>query len=49
MNNAFLNMIKGMNQEQAENGKTEIWVPSLNVASVPPGKTFPVRAYGKSY
>lgn len=49
MNNAFFNMIKGMNQEQAENGKTEIWVPSLNVASVPPGKTFPVRAYGKSY
>jgi hypothetical protein len=49
MNNAFFNMIKGMNQEQAENGKTEIWVPSLNVASVIPGKTFPVRAYGKSY
>jgi hypothetical protein len=49
MNNAFFNMIKGMNQEQSENGKTEIWIPSLNVASVPPGKTFPVRAYGKSY
>lgn len=49
MNNALFNMIKGMNKEQSENGKTEIWIPSLNVASVPPGKTFPVRAYGKSY
>lgn len=49
MNNAFLNLIKGMNQEQAENGKTEIWVPPMPVVGLVAGSTSPVRAYGKSY
>lgn len=49
MNNAFLNLIKGMNQEQAENGKTEIWVPPMAVVGIGAGATSPIRAYGKSY
>ena len=53
MNQAFLGMIKGMNKEQSENGKTEIAIPPLQVFVPPlgagPGFTKPVKGYGKSY
>ena len=46
-------MIDGMNKEQAENGKTEIAIPPLQVFVPPlgagPGFTKPVKGYGKSY
>jgi hypothetical protein len=44
--------IKGMNKEQAENGKTEIFIPKLKVITPPgggPGITLPVKSFGKSY
>lgn len=50
INQAFFNMIKGQNAEQAENGKTEIFIPPLTViTAVGPGYTKPVKASGKSY
>lgn len=50
INQAFFNMIKGQNDEQAENGKTEIFIPPLTViTAVGPGYTKPVKASGKSY
>lgn len=50
INQAFFNMIKGQNAEQAENGKTEIYIPPLTVLTAAgPGFTKPVKASGKSY
>ena len=49
MNMAIMNQIKGQNLEQAENGKTEIWIPPLAVVGVGAGTTSPIKAYGKSY
>jgi hypothetical protein len=50
INQAFFNMIKGQNSEQAENGKTEIYIPPLTVLTASgPGYTKPVKATGKSY
>jgi len=53
MNMAFMAMIKGQNKEQAENGKTEIFIPPLTVVVPPfgagPGITKPSKGYGKSY
>jgi hypothetical protein len=53
MNNAFKGIIKGMNQEQAENGKTEIYIPPLTVVVPPfgagPGITKPSKGHGKSF
>jgi len=52
MNNAFKGIIDGMNKEQAENGKTEVYIPPLKVV-VPglagPGITKPTKGYGKSF
>lgn len=52
MNNAFKNIINGMNKEQTENGKTEVYIPPLKVV-VPglagPGTTYPTKGYGKSF
>jgi hypothetical protein len=43
-------MIKGQNSEQAENGKTEIFIPPLTVITAAgPGYSKPVKASGKSY
>lgn len=45
--------IKGQNKEQAQNGKTEVYIPPLKVFVPPlgagPGTTKPVKTYGKSY
>jgi len=53
MNMAFMAMIKGQNKEQAENGKTEIFIPPLTVVVPPfgvgPGITKVAKGYGKSY
>jgi hypothetical protein len=50
INRAFFNMIKGQNAEQAENGKSEIFIPPLTVITASgPGYTKPVKASGKSY
>lgn len=50
INQAFFNMIKGQNAEQAENGKSEIFIPPLTVITASgPGYTKPVKASGKSY
>ena len=53
MNMAFMAMIKGQNKEQAENGKTEIFIPPLTVIVPPfgagPGITKMAKGYGKSY
>jgi hypothetical protein len=53
MNMAFMAMIKGQNKEQAENGKTEIYIPPLTVVVPPfgagPGITKPTKGFGKSY
>jgi hypothetical protein len=46
MNAAMFGMIKGQNKEQAENGKTEIYIPPLAVAG---GFTKPTKGKGKSY
>lgn len=52
MNRVFKNIIDGMNKEQFENGKTEIYIPPLKVI-VPglagPGITTPTKGYGKSF
>lgn len=50
MNSAFDGIIKGMNLEQAQNGKTEIYIPPLTVVTpLGPGVTKPSKGYGKSY
>ena len=53
MNELFKSIIKGMNKEQAENGKTEIFIPPLTVIVPPfgagPGITKVAKGYGKSY
>lgn len=53
MNMAFMAIIKGQNKEQAENGKTEIFIPPLTVVVPPfgagPGITKPSKGFGKSY
>jgi hypothetical protein len=52
MTQMMSSMIKGQNQEQAENGKTEVYIPPLKVV-VPglagPGLTFATKTSGKSY
>jgi hypothetical protein len=47
MNIAMGSMIKGMNRESAENGKTQIFIPPLTVT--PAGITLPTIGNGKSY
>ena len=47
MSMAMMSMIKGMNQDNAENGKTEVFIPPLTVT--PAGITLPTKGYGKSY
>jgi hypothetical protein len=42
-----MSMVKGMNQEQAENGKTEVFIPPLTIT--PAGITLPSKGVGKSY
>lgn len=49
MNASFKGIISGMNKEQAENGKTEIFIPPLTVVSLGAGITKPAKGYGKSY
>jgi hypothetical protein len=49
MNASFKGMITGMNKEQAENGKTEIFIPPLTVVALGAGITKPAKGYGKSY
>jgi hypothetical protein len=53
MNMAFMAIIKGQNKEQAENGKTEVFIPPLTVIVPPfgagPGITKPSKGFGKSY
>jgi hypothetical protein len=46
MNNAFKGIIDGMNKEQAENGKAEIFIPPLTIT--PAGITLPSKGYGKA-
>ena len=52
MNRSFKNILYGMNKEQFDNGKTEIYIPPLKVI-VPglagPGTTTPPKGYGKSF
>lgn len=52
MNNAFKGIVDGMNKEQAENGKTEVYIPPIKVV-VPglagPGITKITKGFGKSY
>ena len=47
MNIGMLSMIKGMNQEQSENSKTEVFIPPLTIT--PAGVTVPARGWGKSF
>jgi hypothetical protein len=47
MNMSMMSLIKGVNQEQAENGKTEMFIPPLTIT--PAGITLPSKGYGKSY
>jgi hypothetical protein len=53
MNNAFKGIIDGMNKEQAENGKTEVFIPPLTVVVPPfgagPGVTKFSKGFGKSF
>lgn len=53
MNMSIMAAIKGQNKEQAENGKTEIYIPPLTVVVPPfgagPGITKPTKGFGKSY
>lgn len=46
MNQAFMGMIKGMNQENAQNGKVPVFIPSLTVT--PAGITIPSQGSGKA-
>jgi len=45
MNIGMFGMIKGMNKEQNENGKTDIFIPPLTIT--PAGVTVPARGWGK--
>lgn len=47
MNIGLFGMVKGMNQEQSENGKSEIFIPPLTIT--PAGLTVPAKGWGKSY
>jgi len=47
MNIGIFGMVKGMNQEQAENGKTDVFIPPLTIT--PAGLTVPARGWGKSF
>ena len=47
MNIGMFGMIKGMNQEQSENGKTDVFIPPLTIT--PAGVTVPARGWGKSF
>lgn len=52
MNMMLKSNIKGVNKEMAENGKTEITIPKLEVITPPfggQGMTVPTKGYGKSY
>jgi len=49
MNMAMMSMIQGQNKENAENGKTEVFIPPLQVIGPSGGVTRPVKGYGKSY
>jgi uncharacterized membrane protein len=49
MNQMMEGLLRGMNKEQAENGKTEIFIPPLTVVSVGAGITKAAKGYGKSY
>ena len=47
MNIGIFGMVKGMNQEQAENGKTDVFIPPLTIT--PAGVTIPAKGWGKSF
>ena len=47
MNQAIASIVKGMNKEVAENGKTEVFIPPLTIT--PAGVTLPSKGSGKSY
>jgi hypothetical protein len=49
MNQMMEGLLRGMNKEQAENGKTEIYIPPLTVVSLGAGITKAAKGYGKSY
>jgi hypothetical protein len=49
MNQMMEGLLKGMNKEQAENGKTEIYIPPLTVVALGAGITKAAKGYGKSY
>ena len=44
MNMSIMGIIDGQNNEMAENGKLELFIPPL---SVTPGGTLPTKGYGK--
>jgi hypothetical protein len=46
-NIALFSTIKGITKENAENGKTEVFIPPLTIT--PAGITLPSKGYGKSY
>ena len=46
---SMFQQLKGSNQENLNNSKTEIYVPATAVAAFAGGVTFPVKAFGKSY
>jgi hypothetical protein len=46
MNQALMGLAKGMNQEFAENGKVEIFIPPLTIT--PAGITVPSKGSGKA-
>lgn len=46
---AIFEQVKGVYQEQLENGKTEVFVPPLAVVALGGGTTFPSKASGKSF
>ena len=46
---AIFEQVKGVYQEQLENGKTEVFVPPLAVVALGGGTTFPAKASGKSF
>jgi len=47
MNMSMMSMVKGMNQEQADNGKTEVFIPPL--VMTPAFVTLPSKGVGKSW
>jgi hypothetical protein len=44
MNMSIMGIIDGQNNEMAENGKLELFIPPL---AVTPGGTLPTKGYGK--